>query len=49
MQVLIQIQIGTMFIISIIVTIIMMITRYRSISGQCNNLDNPHWGAAMNR
>ena len=25
-----------------------LITRYRSIEGICNNLDNPHWGAAMN-
>ena len=21
--------------------------RYRDVEGLCNNLDNPHWGAAM--
>ena len=26
----------------------MVCFRYRSIEGICNNLDNPHWGAAMN-
>jgi len=24
------------------------VQRYRSVEGICNNLDNPHWGAAMN-
>jgi len=24
------------------------VARYRSITGACNNLENPHWGAAMN-
>jgi len=24
------------------------VARYRSITGTCNNLENPHWGAAMN-
>jgi len=24
------------------------VVRYRSIEGMCNNLENPHWGAAMN-
>ena len=25
-----------------------IIPRYRTVEGICNNLDNPHWGAAMN-
>ena len=25
-----------------------LISRYRTTEGICNNLDNPHWGAAMN-
>lgn len=24
------------------------VERYRSVSGVCNNIDHPHWGAAMN-
>ena len=33
----------------IIILIKIIQIRYRSITGQCNNLENPHWGAAMNR
>ena len=33
-------------IITIIVITVMFDNRYRSISGACNNLENPEWGTA---